>query len=89
MEATVECWHQREGEKGCAEVDEVRKWRTDEEEKEKRSDGVVEISVEEFRELEEGSGFFLYWTFFLTSIAARFLVTFHVKNQNFEPPRKG
>ena len=53
MEATVECWHQREEEKGCAEVDEVRKWRTNEEEKEKRSDGVVEISVEEFRELEE------------------------------------
>ena len=53
MEATVECWHQREEEKGCAEVDEVRKWRTNEEEKEKRSDGFVEISVEEFRELEK------------------------------------
>ena len=53
MEATVECWHQMEEEKGCAEVDEVRKWQGNEEEKEKRSDGVMEISVEEFRELEE------------------------------------
>ena len=42
MEATVEGWRQGEEEKGCAEVDEVRKWRTNE-----------EFSVEEARELEE------------------------------------
>ena len=42
MEATVECSHQGEEEKGCAEVDEVRKWRTNE-----------EFSMEEALELEE------------------------------------
>ena len=40
-------------EKACREADEVRKWRTDEEEQEKRNDGVASITVEEFRELEE------------------------------------
>ena len=42
MESTVECWHQGEEEKGCAEVDELRKWRINE-----------AFSMKEARELEE------------------------------------
>ena len=53
VEAGVECWHKMEEEKGCREADEVRKWRTNEEEQEKRNDGVASITVEGFRELEE------------------------------------
>ena len=53
VEVSGECWREMEEEKVCKEADGVRKWRTNEEEQEKRNERIACFTEEQFCELTE------------------------------------